>query len=564
MNTPREPTAGLNLPSNIAGPDHTAAQQQVILLVEEDTTANAAAQYVPDGWTVLACPTPRSYLGNASQAVIWGRNDEGGRTWAEAVAEAVQVPCHVVTLSKLPRHWHLSDPLPPKRTPQQLTEYLTASLSYCQARLRASASHQPPPPPVSPPATTQTPTQGYILSPRGQMEKLYANVVILLRDNRERWPLSFDEFAHRAFLGAEPLQDSDLREIADWVQHEAVRCGTTVIHEGIIRAAEMTKFHPIKQYLESLTWDGKPRLSRMLSVLAGAAPEDDDGLSDLLGRKWMIQAVARIYEPGCQADAMLVLEGEQGVGKSSLFRALFGDRWFTDHLPDLKDKDAMLQLRGVWCVEISELAALGRADGAKIKQFLTSRVDRYRDPYGRIVADWPRTSVFAGTINPGAEGYLKDPTGGRRFWPVPISGEININGVSENRDQLWAEAVSAYRAGEVWHFTADELARRGKVAERQSARLEEDPWEPAIEDYVASRDTTTTGDILRYALNLTTAADWGRAEQIRVGRILTGLRWSRRKMRVGHKTAWVYYRSAHAAPATEPELPDVDSEMEAR
>lgn len=555
--TPPSNTAKENLPSNIHGPDNTAPQQFPILLVEQDVIADAAAHYTPDGWTTLACPTPKSYLGSATHAVIWGTNDDGGRTWAAAVADAVQIPCHIVTLSRLPAHWRLSDALPPKRTPAQLTDYLAKSLALCQTRI-AGPTAPIPAPTLTPTAAPTVPTVAYILTPNGQMEKLYANVVALLRDHRERWPLSYDDFSHRAFLGPEPLQDSDLRQIALWVQHEGVRCGTGIINEGIICAAEYVKFHPIKQYLESLTWDGKPRLSRMLSVLAGAIPENDAGLSDLLGRKWMIQAVARIYEPGCQADAMLVLEGEQGVGKSSLFRALFGDRWFTDHLPDLKDKDAMLQLRGVWCVEISELAALGRSDSAKIKQFLTSRVDRYRDPYGRLVADWPRTSVFAGTINPGAEGYLKDPTGGRRFWPVPITGEINITGVSENRDQLWAEALAAYRGNEVWHFTADELARRGEVAARQAARLEEDPWEPSITNYVATRDTTTTAEILRDAISLTATSDWGRREQIRVGTILTGLKWGRKKVRKGDKSAWVYYRTDRAAPASEPPLPETD------
>ena len=571
-----------NLPTYVAGASIAALQHNPILILDSTACITAAAQYLPPGWeSAVGSPntiTAETYLGR-SCAVIWGRNDEGGRAWAETMADNVDIPLHVVSLTAAPPHWHLADGLPLGRTSAQLHDFLLSSAALARIRLNGRSV-----PPEAVPGCLDVPglpeqyaarmappdvdvPMEYVRAGNGGIAGVFSNVVVHLRMRPDAWPLTYDQFSNRPFLRGEPLEDADLRQIAEWLQHEGVPVGYSVAQEGIIRMAERLPFHPVKQYLETLQWDGKLRLSRMLTVLAGAQP-DVTGLSDLLGRKWMIQAVARIYEPGCQADAMLVLEGAQGLGKSSMFRALFGDRWFTDHLPDLGEKDAMLQLRGVWCVEVSELATLDRMDSAKIKQFLTSRIDRYRDPYGRLVSDWPRTSVFAGTINPGAEGYLKDPTGGRRFWPVPMRGTINIQGIAENRDQLWAEAVEAYRAHETWHFTDDELAGRSQVMERQESRMEEDPWEPAISQYVARREQTTAGDILRDAIRLSATADWTAAEQRRVGRILTALKWSRRRANAEEGRVWVYYRTAEALPpeqysmVVEPEArPDVDGPL---
>lgn len=553
VDNPPQPRRRKNLPSPVSETAVAAPQHGPVLLVDSTECWIAAAQYLPEGWSsAVGKPTPGTYQGHAC-AVIWGRNDEGGRAWAETMADTAGIPVHVISLTHAPPHWHLADGLPAGRTGEQLTAFLADAARKAQPRRVNGSAHALA---AAAPVFPDVPVE-FIRTATGGIEKLFSNVVVLLRQHSERWPLTYDQFSNRPFLRGEPLQDTDLRQIAEWVQHEGVRCGLSVIQEGVIRMAERATFHPVKSYLESLSWDGRKRLDTMMTTLAGAEP-DASGLSNLLGRKWMIQAVARIYEPGCQADATLVMEGEQGLGKSSWFRALFGDRWFTDHLPDLRDKDAMLQLRGVWCVEVSELATLGRSDSAKIKQFLTSRVDRYRDPYGRLVSDWPRTSVFAGTINPGAEGYLKDPTGGRRFWPIPIRGNISIGGVAENRDQLWAEALTAYRAGELWHVPDADTGRRAEIADRQEARMEEDPWEYAVGRYLAQRREASMQEILREAINLTATADMDRGAQIRVGRILTSLHWFRKRVRVGGHPEWRYYRLPCAEPPVQGSL-DVET-----
>jgi predicted P-loop ATPase len=155
--------------------------------------------------------------------------------------------------------------------------------------------------------------------------------------------------------------------------------------------------------------------------------------------------VSRVFRPGCQWDYVLVLEGAQGQLKSTIARTLASDAWFMDHLPDLRDKDAMLNLQGKWLVELGELADIKRSDYNLVKQYLARRVDTVRSPYGKIREDLPRQSVFIGTVNEGQ--YLRDPTGNRRYWPVKV-GLCDVKGLRKVREQLFAEAYQCYLKGE--------------------------------------------------------------------------------------------------------------------
>lgn len=374
----------------------------------------------------------------------------------------------------------------------------------------------------------------FIMGKEG-ISALFVNVIELLRVHPEKWRLRYDEFAKRSYCGDDFLTDYHLLAIAEWVQRNGVYASVRTIGDAAIKHAESVRFHPIKDYLESLKWDGISRIDHILIDHAGA---EDTDLTRAITSRWLIQAVARIYEPGCTADATLVLEGPQGLGKSTLLRELFGDRWFTDHLPDIGSKDALVQLRGVWCVEIAELATLGRVDAAKIKAFLTSRIDRYRDPYGRMVADFPRTCIFAGTVNPGADGYMKDPTGARRFWPVTVSGKIDTTSIRNSRDQIWAEALTRYRSRESWYLDTSELQTAAAVA--QADRFEDDPWDEPIQMFVLGKDFVTTTQVLEHGIGLYKKSEWGRAEQMRVGRWLSHNGWKRFKRRNGTKTYWAF------------------------
>jgi predicted P-loop ATPase len=251
----------------------------------------------------------------------------------------------------------------------------------------------------------------------------------------------------------------------------------------------------------------------------------------------LIGAVARIFVPGCKVDTVPILEGVQGAKKSTAVRTLF-EPWFGDELADLGSKDAAMQTRGVWGLEVSELDAMSRAEVSRIKSFISRTTDRFRPPYGSRIIESQRTCVFWGTTN--ADGYLKDETGGRRFLPVKI-GKIDIDRLRLNRDQLWAEAVVQYRAGVPWWITSRQILADAEGHQRE--RYVGDPWEEIISNFIESRNEVTVAEILREALHLDTGR-WGQTEQNRVARCLISFRWVRKQVRVGSgdKKEWRYRR----------------------
>ena len=220
-----------------------------------------------------------------------------------------------------------------------------------------------------------------------------------------------------------------------------------------------------------------------------------------IGPRYLISSVARIYQPGCKVDHVLVLEGPQGKQKSEALRTLVkNDSWFTDRLSHVASKDAALEIAGVLLVEIAEMDALTKATSSAIKSFLTRRRDRFRPPYGKHPINLPRQCVFAATINPTAGGYLKDPTGARRFWPVACRGMIDRDGLEKVRDQLWAEAVHRFKAGAPWWLETPEL--EALATAEQAARFVIDAWEEPIREWLGDRIDVSLLEVLEHALGL--------------------------------------------------------------
>lgn len=302
--------------------------------------------------------------------------------------------------------------------------------------------------------------------------------------------LGFNEFtADVVLLKKAPWQASD-ETIYTWTDAEALRCKywlakvrrfepqTTILHEAAVVAARYCSFHPVRHYLESLEWDRYPRLDKWLHTICGAP---DDLYCQAVGAKSLIAAVARIYEPGCKFDYMLVLEGPQGSGKSTVCN-LLGGLWYGDLTLDVGNKDVIDIMRGNWIIEISEMECTRRTETQALKAFLSRRVDRVRLAYARIAQDFQRQSVFIGTINPEADGgYLKDTTGNRRFWPVATTN-INLDALRQIRDQLWAEAVVRYKAGATLYLENPDVLQM--AVQEQAARVASDPWTEKIKEYV--------------------------------------------------------------------------------
>jgi Virulence-associated protein E/CHC2 zinc finger len=257
----------------------------------------------------------------------------------------------------------------------------------------------------------------------------------------------------------------------------------------LIDEAHKRRFHPIRDYLGGLIWDGRERLKTWLSRYLGAGQSP---YAEVVGRAFFIALVARIFQPGCKQDYMLILEGPQGALKSMACEIIAGE-WFSDNLPDLREgKDVSQHLQGKWLIEIGELSALSKAEAAVLKAFVTRRAERYRPSYGRFEVNQPRQCVFVGTTNDDA--YLKDPTGGRRFWPIKI-GEIDLAALKANRDQLFAEAVHSFNAGAKWWPDRDFEAEY--IKPEQAARYAADPWEEAVAEFLKAKERVTVAQIAR-------------------------------------------------------------------
>lgn len=387
--------------------------------------------------------------------------------------------------------------------------------------------------------------KGRLAEGKNGAKKTLANLLLFLENTPGLGKsIRFNDFTGRPEWRGRPLQDEDLIEMRLLIE-EAGRdhnfdADRTDIRPMVERVALENKYDPVRDYLDGLKWDGKARLGTWLRDIMGAP---DHPVIGVFGTKFLIGAVARVYEPGCQMDNMLVLEGRQGAGKTTACAALFGRDYMISSISDFKSKEAAIALQGRWVVEVAELAALNKTDVRDVKKFITETVDQYRPVHGRSTIDRPRRCVFVGTTN--EHQYLKDATGNRRFWPVPC-GDIDMDGIRENRDQLWAEAVALYRSGEPWWIVD---AGQIKLAEAaQAERTEEDPWGETIDRWLAEPEQVmtefvTVSTVLTHALRVPIERQDKRFE-MRVADHLAKRKWKRARRRPvkGLPPVWVWER----------------------
>jgi predicted P-loop ATPase len=384
-----------------------------------------------------------------------------------------------------------------------------------------------------------------LLTPTKQPKALLRNAIIALRGASE-WEgvLAYDEFKlvtvakkPPPWLKAQdnawtPRQWTDTDDVlaTDWLQAQDIGINVAVTAAAVEAVAKEAAFHPVRDYLAGLAWDGTKRVSRFAATYLGA---EDTPYHSEVSTRMFIAAVARIKQPGCKHDHMPILEGPQDAGKSRTIAALF-EPWHTDDLAEFGSKDASMQMQGVWGVEVAELSSMTRGEVERVKAFITRKTDRFRPSYGRHVIEAPRQAVFFGSTN--TLEYLKDETGGRRFWPIKC-GTIDHDAIVRDRDQLWAEAVALYNTGEPWWLTDEALLLEARG--EQDARYQEDAWHEFIARYCADADSVSVAEILE-ALEIEKAR-WTQADQNRVARCLVRLgRERRRGPRPGR--AWRYYR----------------------
>lgn len=322
--------------------------------------------------------------------------------------------------------------------------------------------------------------------------KCLANVLHVL-EKHPKWDgvIAYDAFGECVVkLIPPPVREQDGQSLpGEWTEADSTRTAawfasvvgfepaTLHVDQAVVAVAERTVFHPVRDYLADLKWDGKERLDTMLVDYFGAT---DSPYTRAVGAKWMISAVARVEKPGAKADHMLVLESPvQGIGKSTGLRIIASDQWFSDTGIIIGDKDSYQALRRKWIFEFAELSSIKGREVERVKTFLSSCADTYRPSYGRRTKDFPRQTVFAGSTN--ETSYLTDPTGARRFWPVRCKS-IDLEGLRRDRDQLWAEAKRRYDDGAPWHLeTADLCVAAAAV---QEERAERDDWIDIVADWL--------------------------------------------------------------------------------
>jgi hypothetical protein len=288
-----------------------------------------------------------------------------------------------------------------------------------------------------------------------------------------------------AFGQPRSSENEDALMIKSWIQDRfEVEAAVGKINEVLDTTALQNQYHPVKDYLGSLKWDGKPRIAGAFRHYLGSDMVEPY-LSEV-SRCFFVGAVKRIYEPGCQFDYTVVLEGDQGIGKSSFGRILASEEWFLDHLPPFHDKDAALYLLGTWLCELSELASINRSDNQSAKAFLSRRTDKIRPPFGRRRMEYPRSNVFIGTTN--FRDYLNDPTGNRRYWPVEVS-QLLFKELTADRDQLWAEAVAVYKAAPIkLYLEGRALSQSLSIQESRRVDDESDVMKERLEEFLNSEE----------------------------------------------------------------------------
>lgn len=309
-----------------------------------------------------------------------------------------------------------------------------------------------------------------------------ANIILILEND----PALAGHIVHDLFTGMDSAKDglpwnknanqwtdTDDANLRVWLEKHYDITGKEKIADALTAVLTRHSYHPIRDYLSGLTWDGVPRLDRIIIDYMGA---EDSELNRAMSRKHFVAAVARVFNPGCKYDYCLIMSGAEGIGKSTLLRVM-GGKWFNDSITTLEGKEGMEQLRRAWVVELGELSSIKRSDVEQVKAHLSKQVDIYRAAYARRVLEHPRQCVFCGTTNEAL--FLKGDTGNRRFWVIPVVAELRkyrdwSEAIRRDRDQLWAEAVHYYKQGEPLYLS-EELEAQAKQRQQDFNDDNDDP-----------------------------------------------------------------------------------------
>lgn len=367
----------------------------------------------------------------------------------------------------------------------------------------------------------------------GRPKLTHANVAIAL-EHRYGHRIRQNTFAYQVELDGLPIVDTVITDInTDLSMTFGLNPSDDRVHKIVNALAVKRSYHPVREYLRGLKWDGKDRISEFFeSYFVAVSPSE---YSRRVGEMFLLGAVARVLTERAKVDTMLILEGGQGVGKSSGLEALFSSEWFTEINDTPESKDFFLALQGKWCIEFAELTEMkGVRDSRKFKKVTTQKQDRFRPVFHRLSIDFPRQCIFTGTTNEAQ--YLNDATGARRFLPVEVK-KVELQAIEADRDQIWAQAVSLFDGGKVNWWTLPE--KHGDIVD---AKFEEDPWSEAVQAYLKDHPgPVTLSQLLSHAFIGVDIAKREKKDENRMRDILQRLKYTARQERInGVKARWWY------------------------
>jgi predicted P-loop ATPase len=527
-----------NIPYRLPQVREAIDQGRIVAIVEGEAKADllwswGIAATCNSGGAEKWTATYAAFLKDAD-AVILGDNDEPGRKHVDKVGASlvgIAVRVRVLDLPDLPAKGDVLDWAKAGHTSDDLWKLVDTAEPWAM-------SNEGPFP--SKPKTTDDWFSKIQRTDTGKVIQNLNNALLVLEnDSAVSDRFSFNEMSRAIMVGRaiggpphprRMATNIDVTDTQRWLQISGnIRISKEIVAQAMESRAMLSSYHPIRDYLTGLRWDNVCRLKTWLNQYLGAEASQ---YSSAIGEMFLISMVARIFKPGCKVDHMPVLEdSNQGTLKSAACRVLAGDEYFSDSIPDLETKDSSQHLRGKWLVEVAEMHAFDRAETARLKSYITRQEERYRPPYARFDVLEPRMCVFVGTTNKTA--YLKDETGGRRFWPIKTR-TIDIDALRQDRDQLFAEAVALFNNDTPWW--PDAVFEREHIKPQQDDRYDADIWEEKVRDWTGLNTSFTIDQVAKGALFIDTPKV-SKSDQLRIAAILENLGFKRQRAHGGK--VWV-------------------------
>lgn len=529
--------------------------QKPILIVEGEKTCDALRPLAGHVYNVISWPGGASAFSKVDwdaivdrKILIWPDADEPGIKAADAIGKILAISNHEVKIIDTKGHtggWDAADAIASGMTWKDIIEWakpraklLGIHLPAPKPKVERIPPDMPPEPPTHHVHVTVSEEHGLVSgSAFVEWERLglamtNKNAPIYSTDNVKRilerhesiqGTIWFDEFHNKIFTksghnGSAIVREwNDIDTISLTVRFQRDlglhKVTKFMVEDAIQGYAHDNKRNEPRDWINSLTWDETPRAEMFLVERFGC---EDTPFNRAVSRNFLVSIAARILKPGCKVDNMVVFEGAQGLYKSTAIKALASPAWYAEINEPMGSKDFLQSIQGKLVIELAELDSLNRSDASTIKKVLSTTTDRFRPSYGRATQDFPRRCVFVGTTND--DEYMRDATGGRRFWPVSINS-IDIEGIQNDRTQLFAEAAHMLRIGQNWWEVPQEQAEFEQENRRQS-----DAWEDAISTWLIGRNETTVLDVARLALMMD-ISDVDKLKQMRIANSLRAAGW---------------------------------------